>query len=526
VSQQLAQLTLAATGPKQRESRRRRLKQLNAQKQAIESELAKISIEFRRQTEIEEASVQDLAALLDKHAAVIDIINPAQWDPPQKGKPLRAQKHYEAFVLRPTDEAPGYTVVWVHLGLEEPINQAITAWRATLTGEGPVPSRPETRPEQLLREAIWEKIEPHLAGCSKIVVIPDGDLHFLPWGALPGRAPGTYLIKDYAISVAPYGQQLYAALTDSHSPGQGTLLVGGVAYDKQPAPVKPEPLAAASITRSRAPALSERMAWRDLPGSAAEVQAIAALGKSTGYAPSMLTGTEASEWRLREALPGRQSIHLATHGFFADEKFRSWAGHDLEGEQLIAPGSGLVSAGRSRVTGYNPMILSGIVLAGANLPPKTDELGLPTGEDGILTAEEIVGLDLRGTELVVLSACDTGLGRVAGGEGVLGLTRAFHMAGARNVIASLWKVDDQATTALMKLFYHKLWKENEPPIEALREAQLAIYHNPHLIGNLAGSRGPDFEKTVKLTGGGQRQPSSKTAPPKLWAAFVLSGPGN
>jgi CHAT domain-containing protein len=177
------------------------------------------------------------------------------------------------------------------------------------------------------------------------------------------------------------------------------------------------------------------------------------------------------------------------------------------------------------VTARNPLILSGVVLAGANLPPLTDDLGLPTGEDGILTAEEVVNLDLRGTELVVLSACETGLGRSGGGEGVYGLQRAFHLAGARNVIASLWKVSDQATAALMRLFYHKLWIEKKPPIEALREAQLAIYYHPEQIKYLATTRGPNFKKTVKLVDGGRRNEPTERSPTRHWAAFTLSGPG-
>src|SRR4029079_7751533 len=105
-------------------------------------------------------------------------------------------------------------------------------------------------------------------------------------------------------------------------------------------------------------------------------------------------------------------------------------------------------------------LLSGIVLAGANRPPEAGK------DDGILTALEVAELDLRGTELVVLSACETGLGRVVGGEGLLGLQRAFQVAGARSVIASLWAVDDQATRNLMERFYQNLWVERMPQGEA------------------------------------------------------------
>jgi CHAT domain-containing protein len=129
----------------------------------------------------------------------------------------------------------------------------------------------------------------------------------------------------------------------------------------------------------------------------------------------------------------------------------------------------------------------------------------------------------------VLSACETGLGEVAGGEGVFGLQRAFHLAGAKNVVASLWKVDDQATAALMALFYDKLWRQKKPAIKALREAQLTLYHHPERIAALAKERGPNFDKVVRLPvtrdKGTKTQPGGKAAT-KLWAGFVLSGLGS
>jgi CHAT domain-containing protein len=108
---------------------------------------------------------------------------------------------------------------------------------------------------------------------------------------------------------------------------------------------------------------------------------------------------------------------------------------------------------------------------------------------------------------------------------VYGLQRAFHTAGTRNVIATLWNIDDQASAVLMRLFYHKLWVEKKPPIEALREAQLTIYRNPKLIGKLAVTRGPNFAKTVQRLTAGHNQSSTPKSDPKHWAGFVLSGPG-
>ena len=123
--------------------------------------------------------------------------------------------------------------------------------------------------------------------------------------------------------------------------------------------------------------------------------------------------------------------------------------------------------------------------------------------------------------------CETGLGDVAGGEGVYGLVRAFHVAGTRNVVASLWKVDDEATAALMVLFYRNLWEAKVTPVEALRQAQLAVYRDPGRIPEWAVGRGP----LPKPVAGGttttpKRDPKEKTSPAKAWAAFVISGPGN
>jgi CHAT domain-containing protein len=201
---------------------------------------------------------------------------------------------------------------------------------------------------------------------------------------------------------------------------------------------------------------------------------------------------------------------LATHGFFASPSFRSALRLDENDYARSWRGEKVGVGARS------PLALSGLVLVGANLEGKD----APT-DRGILTAEAIAGLDLGGLELAVLSACETGRGEVAGGEGVFGLQRAFHVAGCKNVVASLWKVDDEATAALMGLFYHQLWSEKLPPIEALQQAQLTLYRHPERIPALARARGPDFDRVAS------RPPAARPAgaPARLWAGFVLSGLG-
>ena len=142
-------------------------------------------------------------------------------------------------------------------------------------------------------------------------------------------------------------------------------------------------------------------------------------------------------------------------------------------------------------------MLSGIALAGANRRPA------PIGaDDGILTALEVASLDLSGCDLAVLSACETGLGMTAGGEGLLGLQRAFQVAGAHAVVASLWSVGDKPTQALMARFYENLWRKNLPPAAALREAQLSMLREglDRGLSRPAPRRGPKPSAPLRFSG--------------------------
>jgi CHAT domain-containing protein len=127
-------------------------------------------------------------------------------------------------------------------------------------------------------------------------------------------------------------------------------------------------------------------------------------------------------------------------------------------------------------------------------------------------------------DLAVLSACQMGLGEAAAAEGVFGLQRAFPIGGARNVVASLWKVNDEATAALMNLLYYHLWEKNEPPLMALHHAQLDLYRHPRTVPGLAKRGAIDFDETVRAA---TKAPvdAKETAAVRDWAAFVLSGAG-
>jgi CHAT domain-containing protein len=287
------------------------------------------------------------------------------------------------------------------------------------------------------------------------------------------------------------------------------LAVGGLDYGKRTAPPP----------HSDAPALFlQRVTWKPLAGAAAEVERLAGRYRQAfpkQPAAHLLRG-DADAARLKRALTptaGGQRyryLHLATHAFFEPPAKETKKRRPLE--QLVAFGE----ARQDLTHGRNPMLMSGLVLAGANADAGT----------GTLTAEEVQGLDLRGCDLAVLSACETGLGKVAGGEGVLGLQRAFQAAGARALVVSLWKVNDAATAVLMDQFYSNLWQKGLTRLEALRQAQLTVLRQPPAwLAQRArelGVRG--IEDEPEPIGPVKGQPSiARRCPPLLWAAFVLSG---
>ena len=197
-----------------------------------------------------------------------------------------------------------------------------------------------------------------------------------------------------------------------------------------------------------------------------------------------------------EAATHHAYVHVATHGFFAPPRPAS--------TPQASNGSPALNLGAA---GWHPGVLSGIVLAGANAGRSAET------DDGVLTALELAPLDLRHADLLVLSACETGLGASAGGEGLLGLQRAAQVGGVRTVVASLWQVDDRDAQACMGRFYENLWTKNLPRLEAFRQAQLAFIRGELAQGGVA--RGPG-KKT-------KRKAKTYRAPEESWAAWTLSG---
>jgi len=504
-------LSPAGSDPKQLASRRKRLDELNEEKERLERQLAAELPEFRRQLEAARRPHTELVAHLPPDAVFVDLLRYRyiEQDPKIKGKAGERQTDsYVAFVIR-----PGKPTARVELGSSAPINEALVRWHDDITKSSDDPTAAAE-----LRRLVWEPLERQFPSETKTVYLcPDDRLTSLPWAALPGRKTGTVLLEEYCLGTVPFGQFLLEQLTTPRSSAeeQGVFLaVGGVSYDSQPVEAGSPP----EMFATRDAALGDgHVVWRALPGTGRELETLTKLAGKRRIAK--LNGDRACTTTVLSTLPEARWAHFATHGFFADPKFRSALQMD---EQVVGPRLG---GERRTAAARNPLVLSGLVLAGANLPRARDEYGITRGDGGILTAEAIAALPLDKLELAVLSACDTGVGEVAAGEGVFGLQRAFHLAGARNVVASLWKVDDKPTAALMGLFYHNLWAKKMPPLQALRQAQLQIYHHPESIDTLADSRGLAFDRPTPLPNGGHKKPASTTAPARQWAAFVLSGAG-
>jgi tetratricopeptide (TPR) repeat protein len=510
------------------------LQQLGALRERMEnldSDLARKSAAFRRFHENLRLGAAKVAADLPPGGVFVDLLDYVHFSPPVGGKgPPGRERRLLAFVLR-----RGEAAVLVPLGASRPIEQAVWDWREALEAGMPEPMLAAALD---LARRVWEPLKPHLEGGTTVLVAPDGALMYFPLAALPGRRHGTYLLEDLAIGYVSSANQLSETLAapseagpkDSVAKAAGLLAIGGIDYRADPGGAVPSETAP---TPGVLLAESQRAGFKALAGTEPEARRISQLFGATfpQQHALVLTGAKPTEAAVkRELAQHRRYLHLATHGFF-----ESPARLAALRVSLKSDGFGLADVATSEESAaleLSPLLHSGLALVGAARKIEDASPGsqgsLPDRDDGILTAEEVQSVDLRGAELVVLSACETGLGHGYYGQGVLGLQRAFHGAGARAVVASMWKVNDAATSVLMEQFYTNLWVKKMSKLEALRQAQLAVLNNPGLVRARRAElvkRGIG-ETPGKLPVAGSVPPSSAAgarSEPSLWAAFVLSG---
>jgi CHAT domain-containing protein/tetratricopeptide (TPR) repeat protein len=525
VRARLAHLAFTTPTEIQRPVWRKQLDELNARKEGLEADLAARSTAFRQQRQSQHMGPDQVATALPAEAALIDLFQYSHSNPPEGGKgPSRFERRLLAFVLR-----PGRPVALVQLGPVVPIDEAVVAWRRA----------PRARQADALQAAaavvgrsVWEPLKPHLVGVRTVLVAPDGALMAFPFAALPGSRPGSYLVEDLAIGYVASGRQAVEALANPQGPaGRGLLAVGDVDFQADPGRSSPS-----ERPMILAPMVPQRGGFDALPATGPEASAARDLFHNAfaDQPAALLTRAAPTEAELKRRLDGGhvRVVHLATHGFFESPARITAFRAAVRREGGLAHPLPAGKAGEDELTfALMPLLRSGVVLAGGGRDPGTapsdPAADGPEREDGILTAEEVQALDLRGCELVVLSACETGLGELEYGQGVLGLQRAFQAAGARAVVASLWRVNDAATGALMEQFYTNLWTKKLPKLEALRQAQLAVLNNPRLVDQYAANLRGLGEKAGPLPGGGVPAPDrpATRSDPALWAAFVLGGDG-
>lgn len=463
-------------------------KNLLAQEVELNRALAKRSVVG--ETEI---GVDAVRAVLSPNSALVEYVR----CPNPFGSKDASQVRYYAFVFLPGAAAPRL----IDLGDSAPIDKAVIALRAEFTDFQDKLRECETQEEIHDLEKVQEKRFQNtskglqslvfapvrkILGTTKLVhLAPDGELNRVPFEALVDD-DGKYLVEHFQFAYLSCGRDLLRPRTKAAA---GTVVFANPDFrlgsterhelatkllgDKAPSKV---------LVASRGTLETRSIGWKALPGAAAEAKDIQTLLDKGEFGPvQAYTAKEALE-EVFKAMPAPRVLHLATHGFSVD--------HDPDAERRAGSGAGWARGQLKQMD--NPLLRSGIVLAGANDVGKDKSAKV---EDGWVTAEEIALLNLSGTELVVLSACQTGLGDIKNGEGVSGLRWAFLYAGARTLVTSLFEVPDTETRELMKHFYGRL--NSEGKLAALHGAQLSLIQS--------------------------RRAGHGAAHPFFWASFVLVG---
>jgi CHAT domain-containing protein len=421
----------------------------------LEKQLVQRSASLRQEEGLQQVSWQQVRDTLKPGEAAVELVRFRFDDGRNAPGPL--QYRYVALVLRPGMRGPQF----IEIGKADArLDAAVAEYSAHLGRFGAPPPATVT-----FYQAFWQPLEPALAGVQRIYLSPDGIYNQASLGIVPDGG-GRLLMERYDLHVLPSTRDL--ARAPDRREGASAVLVGGPDFALSPggylaavsrlqqAPGASGPLLAVQAAPGASQLSRDAFAGGKcpqpgagilcpLPGAAEEVESVRDLLGAKQWQATLYAGDSALEEAVR-AVHHPRLLHIATHGFFLPDQ-RAGAG-----------------------SAEDPMLRSGLYLAGAdnalagNLPPEG-------ADNGILTAYEAEQLDLGGTELVVLSACDTGLGTSQSGEGVFGLNRALQEAGAQAVLMSMWSVPDQETRELMQLFYRN-WLGGMEKHEALRQAEL------------------------------------------------------
>ncbi len=482
---QLAALLFRGIGNTPPEQYRQQIATLKAEVNELENTLSFRSAEFRVASQ--PVTIEAVQQLIPDDTALVELVLYYPFNPKDQRGEQVSEPHYAAYILHSQGEPQ-----WVDLGAAEPINQLITEFRRALQNS----SSPNIKTiARQLDEQLMQPIRPLLGNTRNLLISPDSQLNLIPFAALVDESD-RYLLENYTITYLTSGrdllklqlsiphrsQPLIVANPDYSSPGVTSpptpLLQGeGSVTEGSVPPFREERVSSSAIPPRRGDrgGLGNRrssdftnLQFGPLPGTKQEAQAIAPMFPEA----QLLTESQATENAIKQ-VQSPSILHIATHGFFLKDIERVAAPdytNPFSNRASIGVEYGSGTSSPTKIANLeNPLLRSGLALAGINLRQSGTE-------DGVLTALETAGLNLSGTKLVVLSACETGVGDIANGEGVYGLRRALVMAGADSQLFSLWKVDDTGTKDLMVKYYQRLLN-NEGRSQALRQTQLEMLRN-------------------------------------------------
>lgn len=489
----LATLQISSGGHLMSEDIRAEVARLTIKVDRLEDELSSRSAEFRaenfpitleavRQAIPSDGALVEIFAYQPFNAKATSVVE--KW----------ASPHYVAYIVMRDEVVPK----WVDLGEVSQIDEAVARWKQMLDisylrqpGEQISEATPrervvahEAKIKELARavdERVMRPIRRLLGHTRRLFLSPDGALNLIPFAALVDEN-NQYLVENYSISYLMTGRDLLRLHLQTENPS-APMVIANPLYDLYQ-----------STNQSLSQSNKQRrsldftfQAYEPLPGTGEEATALSKLWPDL----QVLTQDQATEDALKR-VTNPLFLHIATHGFFLPDKLQKRSVSTMRTREISD--SSLSETSLLPVDWENPMLRSGLVLAGVR------QLRSGADEDGVLTALEVAGLDLSGTKLVVLSACETGLGNAKRGVGVYGLRRALVLAGSETQVMSLWKVSDVGTRDLMTAYYKRL-RAGEGRTEALRQVQLAM-----LRGELKST----------LDSVDYRQPY-------YWAAFICSG---
>ena len=451
VRAKLATLALTGAGSAHTVASLEDIARYTAEVERLESAVSKRSAEFRANAQ--PVTIESVQETLPAGAALIEFVMYRPFSLQGKITERVGPPRYAAYVLR--RQGPP---AWIDLGDATSIDNSVAEFRKALSNPQSTNVRQVAR---AVDEQVMRPVRKLLGETRTVFLSPDGVLNLIPFAALVDEQ-NRFLLENYSLTYLTSGRDLLRLQNTSESK-QGPVVIANPHFDQingvQAAPSGDVGGRSVDFTRVH---------FGPLKGTSEEAEALARILPGV----KILTEGEATEGAVKK-LTGPSILHIATHGFFLPDQ----QGESVAEVRGLALGVKKTYAMRRE----NPFIRSGLALAGANRRQGKD------GEDGILTALEASGLDLWGTKLVVLSACETGVGEVKNGEGVYGLRRALVLAGAESQVISLWQVSDEATRDLMVAFYERL-QAGEGRTAALSSVQLEMLRSnePRQTGDSRG----------------------------------------